>query len=257
MNRFFTTVMALALVSAQGTIAEVRDRNAIAPEDQVGQGVVAFNDQKLNAADELFSKAIGNDKKFRIALREVQKVLYKKAQWDRFFGIATYYRKNLMMSHYEPQIMALEILALIKHCHFDVAQKLIDTHRPIVRGLIAQSTESFKRFRMSDASDFGGDASYGKQLALFSDQLDAFQELLDLQKQLPNVVNTKDIKPKSKGFTHELEWNITPEQRSNVLTAAVKNMRAVRVYVQDRCEQTAKNLEKVRKAEASSMRADN
>lgn len=183
------------------------------------RAITASEKGDLSVADTEFTDVSPNVRDFRIAFRESQKVLYKKAAWDRFFGVATYYRKNLMTGFFEPDALALEILALIKHCQFEAAEKLIASEQSLVAELLKSGTAV-------------------AALRSFQSHLDTFSELLRLQRQMPKAVNTTAMKSKVKAFTQNLEWNISDAARNTILTKAVKNMHAVRLYVKDACPGT-------------------
>lgn len=95
------------------------------------KGVKLFHKKKLIVARKQFEKLNLGDKDFFSALLEIQKINYIKNNWDRFFGLAIYYRSQLNFAHkisfknYKQELLVLEILALIRHCQFTESKKLI------------------------------------------------------------------------------------------------------------------------------------
>lgn len=149
---------------------------------------------------------------YRSAFLEMQKIHYGKKEWDKFFGYATYYRKHLMTSGNLEQThsLLLEALALTKHCHYSTAQIILDQAR-------AQAI-----------------AQLPAQTSMMS-QINAVQDLLDLQARLGGYVRTAAMAPPLEAFSVESHWRIDQERRNSVVEKAVKNPRALRVLVKDLC----------------------
>lgn len=66
--------------------------------------------------------------RFPEALRRLQDWSYQKEDWDAFFGRAVYYRANLGRAENKtwiPELVALEALALSRHCHWAEARRVL------------------------------------------------------------------------------------------------------------------------------------
>ena len=91
-----------------------------------------FKRGKFNEARNWFEKLNYKDEGFISAILEIQKINYIQKDWNRFFGLAVYYRKKLLSSHemsmknFHQKMLALEILALLRHCHFNEALEIIE-----------------------------------------------------------------------------------------------------------------------------------
>ena len=79
-----------------------------------------------------FEKLSYGEEGFLLALVEIQKINYIQEDWNRFFGLASYYRKKLLSSqekailNFQQNLLALEALALIRHCRFSSARQVIE-----------------------------------------------------------------------------------------------------------------------------------
>ena len=91
-----------------------------------------FRKGRLNEARSWLEKLNYGDESFISAILEIQKINYIQKDWNRFFGLAAYYRKKLLSSHeislknFRQEMLALEILALIRHCRFPESLKIIE-----------------------------------------------------------------------------------------------------------------------------------
>ena len=91
-----------------------------------------FKGEKLKEARDWLEKLNYEHKDFISAIVEIQKINYIQKDWSRFFGLAVYYRKKLLSSYKESlksfrqEMLALEILALIRHCRFSEALEIIE-----------------------------------------------------------------------------------------------------------------------------------
>ena len=96
------------------------------------QGLDLFYKGQLNSARREFEKLNYQDKYFIEGLTEIQKINYAKGDWERFFGLALYYRNiflssdKISISHFREELLTLEILALIRHCRFNESRKIIE-----------------------------------------------------------------------------------------------------------------------------------
>ena len=94
------------------------------------KGLSLFQKGHLRQARAVFENINRGDTHFVPALVELQKINYKENQWDRFFGLALYYRNFLLSSpesvrkNFKQNPLALEILALIRHCRFKESKKI-------------------------------------------------------------------------------------------------------------------------------------
>lgn len=96
------------------------------------KGVALFKKENLSSARTNFENINKGNKYFVPALLEIQKMNYIQGNWDSFFGIANYYRTVLLDSksaarkHFQQELLALEVLALIRHCRFNLAYQIVD-----------------------------------------------------------------------------------------------------------------------------------
>lgn len=91
-----------------------------------------FKEGRLNEARSQLEKLDYGGESFLSAILELQKINYIEEDWDRFFGLASYYRKKLLYSteisvqNFRQEMLALEILALIRHCRLSEALRIIE-----------------------------------------------------------------------------------------------------------------------------------
>ena len=96
------------------------------------RGITAFKKGRLSQARRFFEKINRGRKNYAPALLEIQKINYREKKWDRFFGMALYYRSELVSSvslakkYFFQEMLALEVLALIRHCKFNTAYQLVE-----------------------------------------------------------------------------------------------------------------------------------
>lgn len=71
-----------------------------------------------------------HDARFVDALVELQKKHYQTQDWQRFFGYAAFYRKqlsssaNVAGSSFRARLLSLEVMALAKHCLWNEAREI-------------------------------------------------------------------------------------------------------------------------------------
>ncbi len=100
--------------------------------DSFARGLELFQTGRLRPARAVFEGFHMGDRYFLPALVEIQKINYRESRWDHFFGLALYYRRLLLSSpeqakkNFRQNLLALEILALIRHCRFEESQKIRD-----------------------------------------------------------------------------------------------------------------------------------
>ena len=134
------------------------------------------------------------------ALVELQKINYKENQWDRFFGLALYYR-NLVLSsskergkNFRQNPLVLEILALIRHCRFKESQKIKDWSLKLAQSLNTDSSYIKKTAPFFKLKKLVGDQKIGPQNSL-DEQIHSWP----LKKhQLKWVDNPKNLRVKVK-----------------------------------------------------------
>ena len=91
-----------------------------------------FKKGELNEARSQLEKLNYGGESFLPAILEIQKINYIEKDWDRFFGLASYYRKKLLYSteisvqNFRQEMLALEILALVRHCRLSEALRIIE-----------------------------------------------------------------------------------------------------------------------------------
>ena len=109
----------------------VKNQNKIASKSYI-KGVALFKKENLSAARTNFESINKGNKYFVPALLEIQKINYIQGNWGSFFGIANYYRTVLLNSkssvrkHFQQELLALEVLALIRHCRFNLAYQIVE-----------------------------------------------------------------------------------------------------------------------------------
>ena len=95
------------------------------------RGVDLFQKGELTAARDQFETLNYGEPDFVSGLMEIQKINYIHKDWDRFFGLAVYYRRVLLsndklsVSYFRQDLLTLEILALFRHCRFQDSGKII------------------------------------------------------------------------------------------------------------------------------------
>ena len=90
-----------------------------------------FKEGRLDEARGWLERLNYKEKDFLSSILEIQKINYIEKDWIRFFGLASYYRRRLLYSrraavkNFKQEMLALEILALIRHCRFPEASRTI------------------------------------------------------------------------------------------------------------------------------------
>ena len=89
------------------------------------------------------------DSNFVAGLVELQKIHYRRQQWDKFFAYALYYRqgvaaggKNALPLH--ARMISLEVMALAKHCYWDKGRQILQWARKRQSGLEAASRRELR-----------------------------------------------------------------------------------------------------------------
>lgn len=118
--------------SSESLIKNQRKEQVPPSSDFLLTGWSLFKEKKLKEARNWFEKLNYGNKDFISAIVEIQKINYIQKDWNRFFGLAIYYRKKLLSSremslkNFRQEILALEILALFRHCRFSKALEIIE-----------------------------------------------------------------------------------------------------------------------------------
>ena len=126
-------ICSLCLLSCQhnNQNTTVKNQNEFAKTSYV-KGVSLFKKEKLKSARSIFENVNKGNKYFVPTLLEIQKINYIEGNWNRFFGIASYYRSVLLNSkssakkYFQQELLALEVLALIRHCRFNLAYQVVE-----------------------------------------------------------------------------------------------------------------------------------
>ena len=131
----FSLIGLMCLVSCQHGHQDkknsIKDQNKAARSSYI-KGVSLFKKEKLNVAQGKFESVNRGNKYFVPSLLEIQKINYIQGDWDSFFGIANYYRSVLLDSktsvqrYFQQDLLALEVLALIRHCRFNLAYQVVE-----------------------------------------------------------------------------------------------------------------------------------
>ena len=117
------------------------------PSALLRSGLNLFNRGKLLEARDRLEQINSDDEGFVSAVLEIQKINYIKEDWKRFFGLAFYYRKKLLSSHqlslknFRQEILALEILALLRHCRFDESSRIAEWSLALAKRLKRDSSQ--------------------------------------------------------------------------------------------------------------------
>ena len=136
------------------------------------KGLRLFQQGHLLSARILFESFHRGDTNFVPALVELQKINYREKQWDRFFGLALYYRSLLLSSpkdwrtNFRQKPLALEILALIRHCRFKESQKIKEWSLNLAQSLNTDSHYIKKTANFFKLKKLIGDQKTGTQNSL-------------------------------------------------------------------------------------------
>jgi hypothetical protein len=85
---------------------------------------------KIKDAQEKLLQIKVSDPIYLDALTELQKIRFKKGEWQTFFGNALYYRKKFLSdkdvpsTFFRARLLSLESVALAKHCQWDMSRAL-------------------------------------------------------------------------------------------------------------------------------------
>ena len=93
----------------------------------LSKGLNLYKEKKWKESRDWLEKLNYGEESFASAVLEIQKINYIEQDWDRFFALAFYYKQQFLNSpetsarHFKQEMLALEILALIRHCRFPEA----------------------------------------------------------------------------------------------------------------------------------------
>ena len=146
------------------------------------------------------------------SLFDLQKQRYRNSKWDEFFGTAVYYRRNLISSKadFDPGMIALEAMALAKHCYWVEADSLI---KLALRSAKRNEVKSKRTQALEVAENY-------IQL------LQRFKKVTPVYKKL----NSQSIL-----FSEELAWKMSDSDFRFTSSKAI-NPNRIRVSVKSRCE---------------------
>jgi hypothetical protein len=209
----FRETLALTWILSVTLCTNARTATVNSPLTEMREGLSSIHAGKLADGYTALSTIPVSSREYRYAFLEMQKLHYRNGDWDRFFGFATFYRKQLATTQFEPETIYLEVLALTKHCQFEAAQRLIASLKADVQTKLT-----------------GADAR------VHLERIDAIEDLLFLQTRIPGNIQTSAVNRPVKAFSSTLQWNISEQSKAQVATTIIKNPRALRVYVKNVCE---------------------
>ena len=96
--------------------------HADTPEQEARIAIAAG---RTDAALSSIAKIDRESPAFQWGLLEGARLLYRERRWNEFFGVASYTRHSYPEAKETAALRLLESLALIRHCQFDAAAKLI------------------------------------------------------------------------------------------------------------------------------------
>jgi hypothetical protein len=115
------------------------------------KGMELLQQGKKDLATQEFELVKARDPEFLNSLMEIQKLHYSTQAWDRFFAYAVFYRHRFLKttepteklrSNFRGRLIALEALALGKHCLWDEARSVARYGIELAKKLqIAESQE--------------------------------------------------------------------------------------------------------------------
>lgn len=221
-------------ISSPKAVAEETSR------EDMTQAISKLQKKELEKAYETLDTVPQDSLSFRIAFLEMQKVHYRQQSWDKFFGYATYYRKKLLGTFFQPELLVLEALALVKHCQFEVASNFVFASQQIVSELKegdASQNATAKALYHRELKKLAGDVrSWDQLLARAEGQLNTVENLLLLQTKIPGKIKSDPVHKKSRVFAKDVFWNVEHEDsKINMVEKAVRHPRALRVYVKNMC----------------------
>lgn len=167
---------------------------------------------RLETQIELLDEVSMQSPDFFPALELEQKLFYRLERWDRLFAQAQFYRARFLSTpedqakYFRESMVALEILALTKHCAWQEAEQLI-----------TQSTAIAQRLHVN------------------FDQITRAKNLMALHRYFPKEgIPSQWTAIPSTAFTDLRHWRVEPEALQRVA-----HPRVLRVLVEDACPKGA------------------
>lgn len=118
------------------------------------KGLDLFKKKKFSESRKWLEKLNHGDEGFLLALLEIQKINYIEEDWDPFFGLASYYRKKFLYSpekaaaNFRQNMLALEILALIRHCRLPEALQVIEWSLALAKNIKKEASRIQKTIHL-------------------------------------------------------------------------------------------------------------
>lgn len=201
MNRIFAAFSILAICTSS--------ISAPCAESSYVQGLKLQEEGQEPAAYQLWDSMSPEDPEYPDALTELQKIHYRRQEWQKFFGYARFYREKVLRSDeglktkLRARLISLEAMALAKHCQWGPSRDLIDI--------------ALKLPQISSLSD--------------RSELDEVRSYLELHHAYPhsNEAAGQPDKPRTL-FTARVFWSLTSEQ-----VARLSHPKNLRVVVENRC----------------------
>lgn len=194
----------------------------------------AFKEQKFDEALKNYELVSTNSSNFLKAFSGSMKAAYLVKSWDRFFGLANYYRKNLLTKHFDTDLLLLETLALTKHCQFEAAAQTMAFSRALTKALL-ENNANVAQVRDQAVKQMS-EATLKASLQKFSAQLETSEDLLVLQEKLPGRVKTNESQLKLNFFRTTNQWSLPKDARADVISRTALHPRVLRVYVKNECK---------------------
>lgn len=168
---------------AVGLVLAVNAAAAVRPLDSALQ---SLNSGDQHRAYKILESVSASDDDFSAAATELQKLHYRHQDWRKFFAYAQFYRLKYLQVNpertIEARLIALEVMALAKHCLWDNADNVL-----------AWALQQKRRLRAEDYAELQNTRDY-----------------LDLQRRFPGASNiAKEDRRKSPlAFSSEQVWRI-------------------------------------------------
>ncbi len=183
-----------------------------AAKPSVQEGVRLAKAGDYEAALSIFEKVSKDDPTFVRALGEIEKIHYRRRDWNRFFAYAFYYqerfvgRPGMREGEFSAPTLALEVLALVRHCYKQKAIEKLTT-----------------AYRLASTMGVGS-----------TPELALARSYLELAKILPKTMDpVTDTRHLPRGaFQKTLLWNL--DRKSAI--DRIDHPRVLRIEVKNRCE---------------------
>lgn len=120
---------------------------AQAAETSFQQALVFLNAGQIDEGYSSLDAVGADDAEFVPALVEMQKVHYRRGEWQKFFAFAQFYRKKLLKDeqltrrNFNERLFSLEIMALAKHCLWNEARGVGQRGLELARAVGARGDE--------------------------------------------------------------------------------------------------------------------